>query len=256
MSTKANLIAVIDRVGRDRALFLIAVVPFVGFCIAHLDYFPIWDGLLYYNCVLEGSRQSLSPFAYYCYYHPTIAYMWPLGILQRLAYGRYEVVILFNMALGLMALGLYSTLVRIALPAPNIRSDRIFTVALLASFPLFISSAIQLNPDYAVLVSFLGMIVALARDRIGMAIGWGLVAVFCKETGVVLYCLIAATYVVVFFVASGLSFADKRRWLVRQSVLLVVPLFAALSAFALYTQTGASGFWAGGRELVSGSYSR
>lgn len=249
---KTYLLAVVDRVGWDRVSFVVAVVPFVAFCVAHVDYFPLWDGLLYYNCVLEGSRRTISPFAYYCYYHPTIAYMWPLGILQTLAYGRYEAVIVFNIALGLLALRLYSALVQMVLPDAKARSERFLAVALLASFPVFVSSAIQLNPDYAVLVSFLGIVLALARDRLGVAIAWGLVAVLCKETGVVLYCLATATYVLVFFVASGLSFAEKRRCLARQVVLLVVPLFTGLTAFVLYRKLGAAGFWAGDKGIGLG----
>jgi hypothetical protein len=112
-----------------------------------------------------------------------------------------------------------------------------------------VSSAIQLNPDYAVFVSFLGVTLALAQDRMGAAVGWGLVAVFCKETGAPLYCVAAASYAAVFLITSPLSFAEKRRWLMRRSVLLVVPTVALVTAAIVFSQRGAEGFWVKGRGV-------
>ena len=94
----------------DPGWTLLAVIPFVVLCLSRLDYFPMWDGLEYYNCVLEGTRRSLNPLEYNCFRHPTMAYLWPIALVEWIVHANYTFVILFNVALGVVGLRLFARL--------------------------------------------------------------------------------------------------------------------------------------------------
>jgi len=224
---------------------LAAALPFLALCAMHLGYQPIWDGQIYWECVLDAERVTLSPTAYNCASHPTMAYLWPLGVLLHLTARRYAVVIAFNALLGVLALRAFATLAARALPGPERRLERALLTACVGLCPVITSGALQLTPDYGMTVFALCALAAMAQGELRAAAAWGVAATLSKEPGVLVYTLGAGAYALTHVLRPRGDRASKLAALRAHAVLLAPPALAVAGVVALRAGAGEGAFWRG-----------
>jgi hypothetical protein len=203
---------------------LLPLVPFVAVCAAYADYVPLYDSREYAECIAQSARGfRLTELA--CENHPTIAYALIVGLLARAVRGAYWPLLVMNAALGVVALRAFLDLARDVFPDRPWQA-RLLT-ACLGVFPVFLSGAISVNPDFGVMAFFVLLLRDLLRGRRARATLWGILLSFCKEVGALL--LVAAV------VLHALLFVLRRDGELRAKLRALAGYAPLLSGAALLT---------------------
>lgn len=223
-----------------------ASLPFVFLCVERVDFRPLWDAEQYWQCVLDGAHTTANPLAFNCFGHPTMAYLWPIGLLQKLGFGHYALVIAFNVLFGILGLFAFAGLARLVLPGPARRLERAFLLTAFAVCPVVVASAIELTPDFGVLVFTLLAIRALAEERLVAAIAWGACASMSKESGVAVYSFAACAHVIAFGLRAPGELRDKLLRAARRAWVFVVPVgYVLVNQLRKRFAAGGGGEWVG-----------
>lgn len=203
-----------------------ALVVYAGVCLCFVDYVPIWDGRIYFDCLQAAVERGWFASGYDCAQHPTTLYMWLLGLALRVHPDSYAPIIVANVLLGWLAIVAFYRLA-LVLAGPDGRALAAVATLAFAVHPAVTASTVQLTPDFGVLVFTLLAVEAFSRDKPGLAAVWSVPAVFSKESGLLLAVLGAAVYAVLFVTRRPGALADKRRAALRALPLLVPPLLYA-----------------------------
>ncbi len=163
--------------------------------LSHIDYVPLWDGRIYADCILAaGERLSFRGLG--CAGHNAQAYIVLLALAERVAPGSFVPIVVANVVLGLLVLGSLARLLDHLLPGRTWATERALVVAAFAVQPLFIASTLQPNVDFGTLVFTLPCLCALLERRVLAATLLGCLVVFTKETGVIVYGVLAMSALV------------------------------------------------------------
>lgn len=218
------------------------LLAFAALQLRHAGFVPIWDTSEYAECILDAVRANAGPAAFNCAGHPSMAYLYPLGLSQHLFYGSTEALHAVNLLLGAIAIAAFLRLARRALPADRVLA--LLATAAFALLPMVNGNLLDWTPDYGVLVFFLPLLAALVEARMIAALAWGTALVFSKESGALLYGLAAAGAAILLPEGAGWRNRLKsleKRW--------VHALPAAAWLFFLLGKSAASGggspFWRG-----------
>jgi hypothetical protein len=177
-----------------RIVLLIGVAASALLLWSRRSYVPIWDGRIYADCVMRAAADPLTLAGYRCAGHVSQSYVALLVIAQRLAPTSFAPMLAVNaLLLGLSALALHR-LLRQVFPDP---SHQLGTAAVVAAFlvhPIVLASAVQPGLDFGVLVFSLCALAALLEGRRWAVVVFGVLLVFSKEPGVLVYGVIALLY--------------------------------------------------------------
>jgi len=204
-----------------------ALAVFCAVCAVFLDFVPMWDGRIYFDC-LQKAVTGAPDASWDCAGHPTAAYMRILGLALHLAPDSYAPVVAANAVLGCVAIVAFLRLARRLLPGAGHRWSTAAATFAFAVHPVFLASAVQLSPDYGVAVFTLPATLALVDGRLLASALWSLPAVFSKESGVLLQVLGALLYLVFFVGRRPGPWRDKLHGLAR-----AWPLALPAAAYAL-----------------------
>jgi hypothetical protein len=168
------------------------------------------------------------------------------GAIQMLSPGSYPLILIANTLLYVAACNAFFVIARLAFPAPEHDTGRALLGAAFALHPAVLASVVQPTIDFPLLPAFLWGVVFVLRGQRAWLIAVGLTMVFTKETGVVLYAALVATYTLFALLAPGGPARNLRRVL-RTVIPLCVPLvvFAAYLAYRA-TIPQATVLWAAG----------
>lgn len=162
------------------------------------SYVPLWDGREYADCIVAAARAPLALSALRCAGHASHAYVGLVAIVQRLAPGRFALLLATNAVLLAFAAWGLARLCRAVAPGAALDGERALVVAAFLVHPVVLASVVQPGLDFGVMVWLLWATVAAAERRPWMLAGFGLLAAFTKETGLLVYAVIAATYALVY----------------------------------------------------------
>jgi hypothetical protein len=218
-----------------RLLLGVAMLVFAGMVSAYADYVPIWDGRIYADCVVDASRR-LTFDSLRCGDHPTHGYIAWLVLAQLLSRGSFGLMLLTNAALGVVAIFAFHRIARSVFPGEERALERSALCLAFAVHPALLSSAIQINVDFGVMVFFLVSLAALLERRVHLAWLAGLCLSFSKETGAVFYAAMIGLYVLVFVTRAPGALATKWR-AVRGLLPLLVPLLAMATYLFVRSRT-------------------
>jgi len=196
---------------------------------AHADFVPLWDGRLYADCVIDAVKNGMRPYWLRCAGHPSHAYVLLAGFARWLApNGTLSFVVVDSLLFAAACLG-FHRLMRLALPARELEVERAQATATFMLQPSFFAAVLQPNVDLPVLTGFVWCLVTLIERRWLWTVIAGLVMVFSKETGVLVYGVTLACY------ALWLVARDHRPWRDRAvAVAGMAPLAIPLALFAAY----------------------
>lgn len=166
--------------------FLLLLAP-------HLGFVPLWDSSEYAERCLLPAIHDMRPLDLNCSGHPSMGYMGILAVPQLL-FGPSAIVLnLTNALLGAASIWGVFAILRAIYPACPPR-DRCLLTALYAFWPAVPASCLNMSPDFGVLVFSVVMVAFLLRNEMVPAAIAGLFLVFSKESGVLLYGLAVAAY--------------------------------------------------------------
>lgn len=210
-----------------RMTLALAGLLFVGTVLSWSSYVPIYDGRIYADCAVAAA-EHFSFEALRCGLHNSQAYSLLLTLTQLPAPGHFPPMLVMNAALGLLALAALYRIGRAILPSPDAALEVAAACLAFAANPLFLTSAVQINVDYGVLVFFLGLLASLLEGRLVAAAGFGVMLEFSKETGIALHALAVGLYLFFFVFRGPESRREKLAKLWRHLVLLA-PLVLAVA---------------------------
>lgn len=226
------------------AVVCVAIAAFVARGLVYWDFLPIWDSRLYTDCLGAGVTQlgrGVSPLrALNCFDHPTMGYVALLAGPLKLA--GYPGVLVANLALGAISIwALFKVCVSLA---PGERATAAAIAVVYGCHPQLLANAVSFTADHGVSVFFLLVMWMLTSGRFWWAAAFGLVLVFCKETGSLLYGVAVVSEAAAMMVAGQSGWPDKIRALLRRWPLgWPVVAFAAFLYWKLHL--AGSGLWGG-----------
>jgi hypothetical protein len=223
----------------------LAAIPFVAIVLGQLGYVPVFDARIYADCVVDAATHAFGLESLRCAEHPSHAYVALLTAAELFARGSYVPMLLVNAALGVLAVAAFVRILTRVFPNDGV-VDRVLLTVCFAVHPLFVSSAVQLNLDFAVLVFLLCALDAVLAERWGLVALWGVMAAFSKETGVILLGGLIAVWALVEVVRNPGSLRARVGPL-RRAAPAVVPfvLLASYLAYRALSPAGGPMLWKG-----------
>jgi hypothetical protein len=180
----------IDSTGVARLVLVLAAVASALMLWSRRDYIPIWDGRIYSDCIVAASRNLLDVGGYRCAGHVSQSYVALLVLAQALDIGSPLPVLAMNaLLLAAGAIGLMRVLLAI-FPGDEHRIGRALLVAAFVLHPVVLASAVQPGIDFGVLIFAICTLAAMLERRRWAMVMFGVLLVFSKETGVLVYAVI------------------------------------------------------------------
>ena len=223
----------------DRVLLSLGVVFFVAVVLSQSGYMPIWDSWEYAVCVLEATAHPQELARYSCASHFTHIYCFLLTLPGHLGSPGMGGLLAVNALLGMGSLLALHDIARTLLPDQRFRLDCALVACAWAVHPIHLSSALFINPDFGVMAFILMSLAFLLRGKPNEAALLGIGAAFSKETGGLLYVIMAASYLVL-AVGRGQGTRAERWAHFKDCWPLLAPVLAILAYVLLGRPMGAS----------------
>ena len=232
-------------------LAAIVLVPRAG-------YVPMWDGFVYAAAIDDAARAPFSLQALRLAGHASQAYAAIAIALQKLAPGStWPLLLLHVVLLGASAAGFYR-LLSVAFPQPHLALERALVTCTLLLQPSMLAAVVQPGLDLPLVPAFLWCAVMLLERRYTLAILLGLVLSFTKETGVLLYGALVASYVAWRFIQPAHGLRERVDRVLRLAPLVVPALvFGAYLGYRHHAApSGEAVVWSSGTALIGQSLLR
>ncbi|HUQ79669.1 MAG TPA: hypothetical protein VM076_00955 [Gemmatimonadaceae bacterium] len=156
-------------------------------------YVPMWDGFLYASAINDAAHSPslaglrLAGHASHVYAAVAIAF-------QSLALDRYWPTLLLGALLVALAAVAFNRLLRLVFPGDERALDRALLTGAFAVQPTLLAAAVQPGLDLPLVPAFLWCVVLLMEGRRVALVVVGTAIAFTKETGVLLYAALLASY--------------------------------------------------------------
>lgn len=238
-SIKNDVSGLLNCLRRLDKLFWLLLIIFIGIPISYYSYVPIWDGWEFSWCYINAAQTGIL----WCYDHSALVHTFLFSLLQRIDLGNFKLVYSTNILLGILALISFRSLLQ------HLFGDRLSSTNLtLVTFcfglnPVFLVHVIQPSLDFTLPIYQVMLLLFLFKKKPAYAAAVGILMVFTKESGFMLYGVSVFLYIPLRIITDPLLVTDKRKF-IRMICVLMIPILL----FILYmikvprTQTGTSWF--------------
>lgn len=210
---------------RPRAAHLILLGVATATCVlvsSQVDYSPIWDGRIYADCI-TAAAQRFSFGALRCGGHVSHAYIALAALAEMPSPGAFPLLLLANSVLLLLASAGFHRLLGSVFESPELAIERALVTGLFTVQPALLANVVQPGIDFAMVPAFVWSAVFALQRRLGWLAAVGSALVFTKETGVLLYAILVACWVL--WMALHQAAPDRSRTtLVRVALPVMIPL--------------------------------
>lgn len=226
--------------------FALLLIPFIGIPLLYFSYVPIWDGWAFSRCYLSSAATG----SVWCFNHSAVIHTFLFGLTQRIDMGNFQLIYASNLLLGVLGLLCLRALLK------KIYGERLSSVNLtLLTFcfglnPVFLVHVIQPSLDFTLPVYLIMLLFFLFINKLAYAAAAGILLIFTKESGVMLYGVSAFLYVPLMILKGSLWWGDRKK-LIASIAVLTVPLllFVVYTVHESETQIGSS-WTAGVRKML------
>ena len=198
-----------------------ALILFSAVTLSFADFIPIWDGRIYLDCLQRAVHAGWFDGNYSCASHPTAVYFWLLGAFLRIDPDSYAPIIVVNTILAILGIHSFHWLARRLLPGGEHRWTVAAATLAFAAHPSFTANAVQLTPDFGVLVFTLISLRWLVDRKLFLSALFSVAAVFSKESGILLQVLYAIVYAILFVTRVSAPWRQKKGALIALWPLLI-----------------------------------
>ncbi len=147
---------------------------------------PVWDGQAFVECVRGAAHETFQWQNFLCYAHPTLFFVTLFAIPEYYFPGSVFLMHTLMFVLGAASVLAFSALCRLFFPTAS-RLFRSLCVMLFALQPVIVSNLIDYNFDSGVTIFFVILLALLLHGHEKWAVLVGIMMVFTKESGVMLY---------------------------------------------------------------------
>jgi hypothetical protein len=158
------------------------------------DYVPIFDGGFYADCVARVAAEPGYIAGYRCAGHISESSVAMLAVAARLAPETPVALLLENVLLLLLGAAALWRILRNAFPGEQHRVGRALVIGAFLVHPIVLAAVVQPGLDLSLLVFSLCALAAALEGRRWTLVFIGVVLVFSKEPGVLLYAAIVALW--------------------------------------------------------------
>jgi hypothetical protein len=157
-------------------------------------YVPIFDGRIYADCIERVAQHPGDIAGYRCAGHIAESYVAILALAARLWPDSAKALLLANALLLLVGAVALWRLVRSAFPGEEHRVGRSLVVGAYLVHPVVLAAVVQPGLDLGLLVFSLCALAAAVEGRRRLLVLFGILLIFSKEPGILLYGAIAAVW--------------------------------------------------------------
>jgi len=222
------------------------------------SYRPMWDGYVYAAEIDDAASAPFATSALRLAGHASQAYALVAISLQRLAPGSGWPLFLLSVALLGSAVAGFARLLVIAFPGPSLGLERAFLAGAFMLQPSMLAAVVQPGLDLPLLPAFIWCAVFLLEQRTTGAILMGLALAFTKETGLLLYGSLVASYALWRLIQPAAEMRERVTRVLRLAP-LVVPAIV-FGAYVLYRRHAAAAgepvVWNAGTAMIHQSLLR
>ena len=158
------------------------------------DYVPIFDGRIYADCIAQVAADPGYLARYRCAGHIAESYVAILAVAARLVPDTPAALLVANVLLLVLGAVALWRLLRSAFPTAEHRVGRSLVVGAFLVHPIVLASVVQPGLDLGLLVFSLCALAAAVEGRRWTLVFFGILLIFSKEPGVVLYGAIVAVW--------------------------------------------------------------
>jgi Predicted membrane protein (DUF2079). len=178
---------------RQLAAFVLAAAGLAAALMlwSRRDYVPVWDGRIYADCVIDASQHLLDVGGYRCAGHISQSYVALLALAETAAPASLIPILAANALLLALGAAALLRLARRAFPGEEHRVGGALLVAAFLVHPVVLASAVQPGLDFGMLIFSLCTLAAAVERRRWAVVLFGIMLVFSKEPGVLVYSVIA-----------------------------------------------------------------
>jgi hypothetical protein len=238
-SIKNDVSGLLNSLRQLDKLFWLLLIIFIGIPISYYSYVPIWDGWEFSWCYINAAQTGIL----WCYDHSAFVHTFLFSLLQRIDLGSFKSIYAANTLLGILGLiGMRSLL-------PYLFGDRLSRTNLtLITFcfglnPVFLAHVIQPSLDFTSPIYQVMLLLFLFKKKPTYAATVGILMVFTKESGFMLYGVSVFLYIPLRIITDPLLLKDKRKFIGMICVLMFpILLFILYMIKVPRTQLGTSWF--------------
>ena len=180
---------------RSPALILLVAATVSALLLwSRRHYVPIFDGWIYADCIQRAALHPTELSGYRCAGHISESYVMLMAVAARLAPGAPTALLLANallFALGALAL---ARIARNVFPGEEHATGRALVVSAFVLHPVVLAAVVQPGLDLGLLVFSLCALTAAIEGRRWWIVAFGVLLVFAKEPGIVLYGALVAVW--------------------------------------------------------------
>jgi hypothetical protein len=158
------------------------------------DYVPLFDGRIYADCIANVAAHPGVASNYRCAGHISESYVAILMLAGRIAPASPAALMIANALLLVLGAGALWRLLRIVFPGDEHQVGRAFVLGTFLVHPIVLASVVQPGLDTGLLVFSLLALAAAVEGRRWTLVAFGILLIFSKEPGVVLYGVIVAAW--------------------------------------------------------------
>lgn len=216
-------------------MFLLAV--FAGIPALYFSYVPIWDGWQFSRCYLTAALTG----SLWCFDHSAFVHTFLLGLTQKPDPGNFYFIYGANIILGVLGLICLRALLR-RLCKDSLSPVNITLLSFVFGFaPVFLVQIVQPSLDYTLPIYLIMTLLFLYSGRFFFAALAGVLMVFTKESGFMLYGVSVFLYVPLMLIKGSLAWKDKKKFIYIVTVLSIpIVLFVVYMYMTPKTQIGDS----------------
>ena len=224
-------------------LVLIVLIPFLLIRFKYLNFVPFWDGSLYFEGLLKAIKLNKSSgFSlenFNLYNHLSMFYLFYLSLGQLLDYGNH---IILNLQITIISIiSLYYFYEILNFYFPKHKFENALCTLLLSINPLFISTSINLNIDFPILLFLISFYYGFIYHKNVVLLISSFFLIFTNFSGIFLF-VVSFLFILIYFIINKTEIKIKLR---RTLLILIIPM-CTLCVYYLQKFFILGAFWSRG----------
>jgi len=256
--TTGTRASVVPRSGIETTIVGGTLLAVAGVLATRLGYVPMWDGYEYASAINRAAAGGIRLEDLRLAGHASQAYAALVIAAQAVAPGHSWPIVAVNALLLLITVAGVWRLSTLVFPAPDFSVERSLVTGAVAAQPALLAAVVQPGLDLPVVPAFVWTAVFLLGGRWAWAALTGLALTFTKETGVLLYAVLAAA-IIIWRPRIALGVPGARTQAARRVMVLALPgvVFALYLLYrARSAPAGEPVVWNAGTAMIGQSLMR
>ncbi len=222
--------------GTDKLFWLLLIV-FIAIPVLYFSYIPIWDGWEFSRCYMKAvTNETLD-----CYRHSAFLLTFLFSLTQRIDLGNFQLIYGLNLVLGIAGLISFRSLLGYVFGGRLSPVNLTLLTFCFGLNPVFLVHVIQPCLDFTLPIFLVVLLLCLFKHRFIYAAAAGILLVFTKESGVMLYGVGVILFIPLMVYNDPSLLKDKMKLVKKLSVLIIpILLFALYMILVPATQIGHS----------------